>query len=144
MNRRFRNTLVALLLATATSAATAGQFLAIGSGNGIELADAVADLVSDKFTARYPVSRYAIHVIYDFQGHGDAGGVGFAVAGVVPRVKDSDWVYAPLDRFVVTRRVDAGRLSAHERQRLSVETIREAVAQMMQACASSPNCDILR
>lgn len=142
--RRTPSLIVAALLVAHPCAALAGQFYAIGSGSGIEIAENIADLVSDKFTEHYPAARYAIHVIYDFQSHAEGGGVGFAVAGVVPRAKGSDWTYTPLDRFVVTQRYNGARLDAQERQRLGLETIRQAVRHMMQACDSSPHCDILR
>lgn len=136
--------LAAIGLASLGFAASAGQFSAIGSGTGIDIAENIADLVSDKFTNRYPVSQYSIHVIYDFQTYSDGGGVGFAVAGVVPRAKSKDWVYTPIGRYVVTQRFNGKAIGPKEKFQLTVETIRLSVEHMMAECDASPKCDILQ
>jgi hypothetical protein len=131
-------------LASVAISASAGQFHTLGSGTGIDIADNIKDLVSEKFTAKYPASKYTIHVIYDFQVYTDGGGVGFSVAGVVPRPQKNDkWFYTPDLRFVSTRRVVGQSINSYEKNDMTIQVIRSSIEFLMAECDKLPKCDIL-
>jgi hypothetical protein len=99
----------------------------------------IADLVTEKFVKSFPDKKWQIAVIAEFHTYSDGGGVGFAVAGVVP--KNSGLV--PLKRFSASIRIDRTRkVGAMEVENLVLDVYREAVSQLMAACERTKDCDV--
>ena len=97
------------------------------------------EVVTSKFTSKYPFSNWRIVVIAEFQRYSDGGGVGYAVAGVVP--KGSSQV--PVNRFSTTLRVDNTRkVTAKDASDFTLRVYRDVVADMMAACDESATCDL--
>jgi hypothetical protein len=133
-------------LASLSFSAFAGNFHAVGLGSGVDISGNISDLVSDKFIAKFPATKYSITVIYDFHTYTDGGGVGFAVAGVTPRNQDASkgWYYAPYHRYTSTRRMTGQSINSYKKNELTIEVIRQAVELLMAECDKSPTCDVLK
>jgi hypothetical protein len=142
--RTWQKTFVLIGLALLCHRAFAGEFRATCYGN--VNASLFKDIVTDKFTEKYPSSRFTIVVISNFQRYSNGGGVGFAVAGVVPKNGNSkNYEFVPIHRFMATTaRTAAGEhLTAKEAVEKEKETARDAVADLMSACDLSPNCEVI-
>ncbi len=109
----------------------------------------IKDLVTDKFTTRFPYQKYEIVVIYDMQLMSSGGGVGFAIAGVSPRLSGSkresgSATLVPSRRFTSTSRIPAGeRINQYQRTKYEIGDLRIAVEAMMEACERDAGCNIL-
>ena len=134
---------VAFLLFAATSAsADVGNFHMRCFFEHNKCAALIRDIVSDRFTVRYPADQWQIVVIASVHRFSNGGGTAFAVAGVSPRSRnDQQPGIVPSYRFssVVN---DPGPLQLTSRQALNEleEAIRGAVENMMTACETSPEC----
>ena len=121
------------------SNANAGEFSLQCYASINDCATIARDLVTTKFTTKYPSKRWDIVVIADFQRYSNGGGVGFAVAGVVPTGTGQ----APVRRVSATIRIDDTRkIDANGETDLTVEVLRDAVTELMAACDRSSKCDI--
>lgn len=103
----------------------------------------VKNVVTDKFTRHYPASRYEIVVLAEFQPYSDGGGVGYAVAGVSPVLRDGTTQF-PVRRYASTVRIVDRSMSAFDVTRETEMVMRDAVEQLMAACDRSTNCDVYR
>jgi len=81
---KFKNGFIALLVTLVCIPSYAGEFRVSCFSSLSDCASKVTDLVTDKFTQRFPASRFKIAVVAEFQQYSDGGGVGYAVAGVSP------------------------------------------------------------
>lgn len=112
-------------------------------------AEHIRDLVTDKFTARFPYQKYEIVAIYDMQLMSNGGGVGFAIVGVSPKLSDSkrslgNGSLMPSRRFTSTSRVAAGeRINPYQRTKYEISDLRDAVEAMMEACEREASCNVL-
>lgn len=129
--------------------ASAGQFICheFGSADDSLCATSVSQFVTEKFTTKYPAKKYAIVVIHDYQLYSSGGGVGFAVAGVVPLLTGKhadDMVLVPFRRFIATSRTDKGvSFNAYDKTDQKIKLIQQAVQSLMEACNRSPKCDVM-
>jgi hypothetical protein len=129
-------TTILLGLVVSTSA-TAGTF-SVRCYTNIQCANALTEIVSDKFTTKFPSKSWEIFVTTDFLKYSNGGGVGFAIAGIVP--KNSNQM--PLHRFSSTMRIDASRsVLASEIDSLKIEIMQNAVRDLMAECERG-NCDV--
>lgn len=125
---------------------SAGEYICHAFGD-TGCAEHVTNVVTNKFTAKFPATKYKIVVIYDFQTYSDGGGVGFAAAGVAPHLKGqySNRSLVPTWRYNATTRIDNTRkLSPYDKTNEKIELIQRAVQNLMEECERSPNCDILK
>lgn len=100
----------------------------------------VVDIVSDRFTSRYPSDQWQLVVLAEFTPYTNGGGVGYAIAGVAKKITSQAMV--PRNRFVSTSRRVGRTLLPAESTKESIQLVREAVEQMMLACDKTLNCDI--
>lgn len=129
----------ALILVAA--AAQAGPFRMVCSYQYESLskcAEMTNDIVTERFTAKFPADRFTIFVHSDLHSYSNGGYVAYAVAGVVP----TGSLQFPLRRYSTTtfereRRADHLRLAEVEK-----ENFRDAVKQLMDKCDLSPTCDV--
>jgi hypothetical protein len=136
---KFSTIATAAALVLICSGAHAGEFGVECYADVNGCADVLNEVVTSKFTSKYPLSNWRIVVIAEFQRYSDGGGVGYAVAGVVP--KGSSQV--PVNRFSATLRVDNTRkVTAKDRSDFTLQVYRDAVAEMMAACDESSTCDL--
>jgi hypothetical protein len=106
----------------------------------------IADIVTDRFTSKYPSDKFMIVAIYQFMVYSDGGGVGYAVAGVVPRVRvnGTEITQVPARRFNATKRLNGKNVDARQQNVLEIETMRSAVDSLMAECDREKNCDLLK
>lgn len=124
----------------------AGQFACSSYGNA-GCTDEVKDIVTEKFTAKYPVAKYEIVVVYDFQKYSDGGGVGFAMAGVAPKVTETqkygDLSLMPLSRYITTQRITSTDVNPYQATKYNISNMRRAVQLLMEACDRDAKCDVM-
>lgn len=113
---------------------------------GKKCAALITDLVSDKFTTKFPADKWQIVVIGSFTPYSNGGGVGFAVAGVSKKMdaKPDTPSFVPGGRFIATTRILDRKLSPYDEIQKIEVVVRDAVEQMMGECDLSPTCDIHR
>lgn len=102
----------------------------------------ITDVVTDRFTTRFPSSQYEIVAYVDSDTFGDGKSIAFATVGVTPRTHGR---YGQLSLFPV-RRFSAywhGSLGNKTLQIEEIDVLRMAVAYMMKSCASTKSCDIV-
>ena len=138
---KFKNGFVALLVTLICISSYAGDFRVSCFSSLSDCSTKVADLVTDKFTQRFPKSHFKIAVVAEFQRYSDGGGVGYAVAGVSPVLKDNTTQF-PISRFASTVRIKDRKMSPYDVTKETEELLRSAVEQLMAACDSSPSCDV--
>lgn len=102
----------------------------------------VVDLVSERFTTRYPATKWEIVVLAEFTPYLNGGGVGYSIAGVSRKVAGTQQPTVPRHRFVSTSRRTGEHISLSETQAEVDQLVRDSIEQMMAACANSPNCNI--
>ncbi len=84
-HRAFSSAFVLTLALTFTATnAFAGQFSIRSFTSVRDVAGLVTDLVTDKFTRNFPVSKYEIILISESTSYRDGSGVTFAFAGMSP------------------------------------------------------------
>lgn len=129
--------------------ALAGPYVCINYGNS-GCSKHINDIVTDKFTKKFPVSNYEIVVVYDMHTMSNGGGVAFAIAGVSPRVSEAKYgsgemALMPINRYVVTKRIDANvQINPYRKTEIEIELLRDAVQMMMEECDRNANCNILK
>lgn len=102
-------------------------------------ASAVADIVTDKFTDKFPVARFEIFVHSHVTGFETGGFAAYAVAGVVPRASGQ----FPANRFLYSMMNGAPRrFSQIDLAKSELEVYRAAVKNLMDRCEISPECDV--
>lgn len=126
--------------------AYAGPFACTAYGS-LGCSKHIEDLVTDKFTAKFPIEKFTIVTVYEFQTHSDGGGVGYAIAGVVPKISDPEKYgnlgLFPTRRFATTRRVTGNEVKPGQKTQHELEIMRRAVELMMAACDREPDCNIM-
>jgi hypothetical protein len=117
---------------------------ACGAVENISCDGLFVDIVTDKFTAKYPHTEWKIQAYAKYSIFSNGGGAGHAFVGVVPKLKGKngkeldlipDW------RFSRTSSTtnDVSPLQKNEELRLM---LRKATEAMMAQCDASKNCDI--
>jgi hypothetical protein len=101
-------------------------------------ADAVSDIVTDKYLAKFPAKKFSIFVHSDIHSYSNGGYVAYAVAGVIPTSSDQ----FPHKRFSATTLEKAKRADQIELAEVEKENFRDAVKQLMDSCEISPTFDI--
>lgn len=125
--------------------AYAGEYQINCYFSGKKCASLISDLVSDRFTSKYPPSHWTIVVIGQFAPYSNGGGVGFAVAGVSPTPQNQDknaTAQVPRRRFISTTRILDHQLSPYEVNAKIESLVRDAVQDMIAECDLSPKCEI--
>lgn len=136
-----RNIFVTALIAMFSLPSMAGEFRVHCFGPVSNCATKVNDIVTDKFSQRFPATRYQIAVVAEFQPYSNGGGVGYAVAGISPVLKDNTTQF-PINRFSATTRIIDRKISPYDVTKETEELLRRAVEQLMAACDRSPSCDV--
>ncbi len=104
----------------------------------LRCADAVSDIVTEKYIAKFPAKKFTIFVHSNIHAYSNGGYVAYAVAGVVPTASDQ----FPRKRFSTTTMERERRATQIELAEVEKENFREAVKQLMDNCEISPNCDV--
>lgn len=134
-----------VLCMSVVPAVSAGEYRCHSFGkNGCT--EHIADIVTDRFTSKYPADKFKLVAIYQFMDYSDGGGFGFAVAGVVPRIRidGAEIAQIPARRFIATQRLNGKNIDARQRNVLEIETMRSAVDNLMAECDRDKNCDLLK
>lgn len=128
-----------LFLAQSAFAGEFSVFCSYNNDNIQKCASVIADLVTDKFIAKYPISKYQIFVHSDIHSYSDGGFAAYAVAGVIP--KDSAQFPA---RVFSNSNINGGstKYSRVQLANTELETYRAAVKNLMEQCEISPACDV--
>lgn len=141
-----RNALLACILAFFSLNAFAGAYICSSYGDA-GCAEHIKDIVSDKFTKKYPSSKYEIVIVYQYDAYSDGGGVGFAVAGVSPKVtekaKYGNLSLMPINRFLATQRDTGKQVDPYEVTKFKINLLRRATRLLMEACDRQPSCDVI-
>jgi hypothetical protein len=105
----------------------------------------INDIVTERFTSKYPIEKFQIVAIYDFREYSDGGGVGFAVVGVVPRIRVNsvEITQVPTRRYHATKRLVGANVGPRQQAALEIETLRTAVDNLMAECDRLKDCDLL-
>lgn len=124
--------------------AVAGEFSVscyFKNSNIAKCASVISDLVTDKFIARFPASKFQIFVFSDVHRYTNGGFAAYAVAGVIPRGSNQ----FPLQHFSssLVNRGDK-KFDALELSKFELEVYRSATKGLMDECEISPNCDVFR
>ncbi|BET27603.1 hypothetical protein EV673_1725 [Limnobacter thiooxidans] len=124
----------------------AGEFSCSLYGN-VDCAEHIKKLVTDKFTSKFPSTKFEIVAVSEFQVYSDGGGVGYAVVGVVPKVSESDKYgnlsLFPIRRFSATRRITGQDISPYQKTQNEIEVLQSAVEGMMEACHRDKACNVM-
>ena len=143
MPKRAVITLVSATLSLVSQAALAGPFRMACYFASQNCGREVVDIVSERFTARYPSANWEIVVLAEFTPYAGGGGVGYAIAGVSRRQSGANGqALVPKERFVSTSRRNGAPVSPTQAAAETVEVVRHAVEQLMVACERSPNCNV--
>lgn len=134
-------------LASLGISAFAGQYSCTGYGDA-GCSKHLNDIVTDKFTSKFPSAKYEIVAVYDFQTYSDGGGVGFATVGVSPKVLEShkygELSLMPIRRFTATQRNTGDQVSPYQTTEFKIDLLRRAIQMMMEACDRDASCKILK
>lgn len=138
---------VLLLLAAmifSSQPAHAGRYVLTCLSELPDCSTRLKDIVTDKFTNKFPHTDWEIVVIAEFQPYSDGGGVGYAVAGVSPSLRSGtkEYTLAPIKRYSATKRINGRNLGPYEVLDETHSLLRRAVEQLMVACETSSTCDV--
>ena len=101
----------------------------------------VADIVTAKFTARFPSTSYEIFAHSNIQEFSNGGFSAYAIVGVIPRNSGQ----FPLRTYSSTTIDGSGKIySLVELSEIELRVYRQAVSNMMERCEISPKCDIYK
>lgn len=102
----------------------------------------ITNVVTDRFTTRFPSSRYEIVAYVDSDTFGDGQSIAFATVGVTPRThgRYGEMSLFPVRRFSVYWH---GSLGSKTLQIEEIEVLRMAVADLMKSCAQTKSCNLL-
>jgi hypothetical protein len=103
-------------------------------------AKVVADIVTDKFTNKFPATQYRIFVYSNIHSYTNGGYSAFAVAGVV--LKDSNDF--PSYQFSTSKINQEGKYTSIQLAQYEYEVYRSAVQSLMERCEISPTCDVFK
>lgn len=134
-----------LLLLAVSQIAAAGTFHYKATGSYLRTSDLdgkLSDLVTNKFTEKYPSKKWTIYVqTSTANANSDGSALYFVSVGVGPRglnglqPADRTWEHISSDPKTVNA-------SVKDKKPYIVELVRERVLSMMDECEKSPNCDI--
>ncbi|MFN4327623.1 MAG: hypothetical protein ACK4FF_02000 [Limnobacter sp.] len=136
--------LVAAALVAASQAAMGGEFYYTprGSLNVADLDGKINDLVSDKFTKRYPHKSWGIYIYTSTANAGtDGSALAFASVGVAKRGLAG---LQPASRQFDSLGNHPAIINATlvQKKPYLIEHVRYALRDLMDKCETSPNCDI--
>ncbi|OGB30191.1 MAG: hypothetical protein A3F78_04645 [Burkholderiales bacterium RIFCSPLOWO2_12_FULL_61_40] len=137
--------LIAFFLFLAAKSAVAGPFSMVCHFPSKNCGSEVTDIVSDRFTSRYPSSKWQIVVLAEFTPYSNGGGVGYAIAGVSRKIsspQSATQALVPHQRFVSTSRRVGRNILASEAVEETIQLVREALEQMVVACENTSNCNV--
>jgi len=124
------------------SGALAGEFsvnCSYNNDNLQECANLVTDIVTDKFTAKFPATKYQIFVHSNVHSYTNGGYAAYAVAGVVPK-RSGQFPKRAFSASNINRGNESfSRVQLAEKE---LETYRDAVRNLMEQCDISPTCDV--
>jgi hypothetical protein len=102
-------------------------------------ANKIADLVTDKFVAKFPAAEYQIFVHSDIHNYTDGGYAAYAVAGVVPKGLGQ----FPISKFASSNINGTNKMFTRiQLADQELKTFRKAVSNLMEQCEISPTCDV--
>jgi hypothetical protein len=133
---------VALILTLASQIATAGKFnwnIEGGGFKGSDLNGRIEDLVSSKFTNRYPNDNWTIYIFASTASGSPA--INFASVGVARKGKQG---MMPANRIFNSYAFNSSfdNASLREKKPWLIDGIRNALTAMMDECEKTPNCNI--
>jgi hypothetical protein len=137
--------LFAVLIVPVSTSTFADQFSMVCNFSSKNCGSEVVDLVSSRFTSRYPSDKWQIVVLAEFTPYSNGGGVGYAIAGVSRKPlppQSANQAFVPRNRFVNTSRRIGRHISPAETTEETILLVREALEQMMVACDNTQNCNI--
>lgn len=146
MHFSLKTAILVSLACISVSSFAAGSFYCRAYGDA-GCSEHLGDVVTDKFIARFPDSKYEIVVVSNYEPYSNGGGVGFAIAGVSPRSAKSEYGnfgFMPARRFIATQRNTGKAIDPYQKTTFEVDLVRKAVQAMMEACDRDKNCDILK
>lgn len=132
---------VSLLTSQLAFAGGFSVFCSYKNDNLQKCANVVADIVTDKFVAKFPVAKFQIFVHSNIHSYTNGGYTAYAVAGVVPYGS----AQFPVRTFSnsSTNGTDR-RFTAVELANEELSVYRAAVTNLMEQCEISPSCDVYR
>lgn len=130
---------VSLLTAQVAFAGNFSVFCSYRNDNLQKCAEAIADIVTDKFVVKFPAAKFQIFVHSNVSSFTNGGFAAYAVAGVVPNGS----AQFPVKTYSNTRINGADKsFTAVELANEELSIFRAAVTNLMGQCEISPNCDI--
>jgi hypothetical protein len=99
----------------------------------------VSDIVTDKFTQKFPATKFQVFVHSHMQAFTDGGYAAYAVAGVIPKGSGEFPDYR-----VSTTNIDgtSKMFSGVQLAEIEKSNYRSAVRALMEKCEISPSCEI--
>jgi|SRR5690606_20525601 len=127
---------------SALSGAHAGEFSVFCSyknDNLTKCASVISDIVTDKFIAKYPASKYQIFLYSNIHSFTNGGYSAYAISGVIPRGS----AMFPV-RYYSSTSINGGDkiFGAVQLAEFERDIYRTAAKSLMEACEISPNCDV--
>ncbi|MGQ0710480.1 MAG: hypothetical protein ACT4NV_12105 [Rhodoferax sp.] len=136
-----KNALMIVIGFSIFSYAHAGEFnvaCSYDNENIEECAKIISDVVTDKFTSKFPASRFSIFVHSSVHAYSRGGYVAYAVAGVVPRGSGE----FPVRYFSSSAMNGEKRVDGLELSKIELENYRDVVRQLMNKCEIAQACDV--
>ncbi|MCP4348649.1 MAG: hypothetical protein GY795_24485 [Desulfobacterales bacterium] len=104
-------------------------------------ASIISDIVTEKFTAKFPATHFQIFVHSSVMGFTNGGYSAYAIAGVIPKNSNQ----FPNRTFSSTSiNGTVKKFTAIQLSNIEMETYRSAVQNFMDQCEISPNCDVYK
>jgi hypothetical protein len=103
-----------------------------------QCANIISDLVTDKFTSKFPSSKYSIFIHSNIHSYSSGGYAAYAITGVIP--KDSGDF--PIRMYNASIMNGQDRATSLELSNVELENYRDAIKQLMDMCEISSTCDI--
>ena len=135
-------TSAAIVLAGFHLSANAGEFSVFctyQNNNLSKCAGIISDIVTDKFTIKFPASKFQIFVHSNIHNYTNGGYAAYALAGVAPRGSGIFPVQYYSKTAVNGTDVVFNTVQLAE---LELQNYRSAVQNLMNACEISPACDV--
>ena len=142
MRKSFTGSLCIIVLLLCSRKSLAGEFRTSCYAE-IACSSNITDIVTDRFTKRFPVKRYEIVAYVNGTTFDDGVLIAYAAVGVSPREygKYEKLSLFPLNRYEVSWH---GALDGNTTLQIrEIQVLRRAVQDLMRRCATAKGCNIL-
>lgn len=114
-------------------------FCTYSNQNLSKCANAISDLVTDKFIAKFPPSKYQIFMHSNIHSYTNGGYAAYAIAGVIPKGSAQFPVVRYSNTDINGSDKKFGAIALAEKE---LDVYRAAAKSLMDACELSPTCDV--